>query len=224
MLAQEKTCFASAAEIDENEIATHNLALGPPTVAAVHEHRALLIGGSGEYLVSERNLPGFDQLMGIFRDVAETGFPTFASCFGFQTMVEALGGRIVFDADNAEVGTYEVRLTAEGESDSLVGILPPVFLAQQGHKDRAASLPPGAVHLASSGLAPFQAFRLPGKPIWATQFHPELTRDTNVERFETYRAKYRGHLELDDAGVEKVSFAESPEPTRLLPEFLRCLA
>ncbi len=223
MLEQERRCFARTIGVDESEIDTHNVALRPPSSDSVHRHRALLIGGSGDYLVSKRNLPRFDDLLAVFRDIAETGFPTFASCFGFQILVEALGGRVVLDTENAEVGTYEMRLTAEGEADPLVGILPPRFLAQQGHKDRAERLPPEAIHLASSRRSPFQAFRLRGKPVWATQFHPELTFEDNRARFESYRANYRDHLDLADDGGEQVSFVDSPEPARLLPEFVRQL-
>jgi len=69
--------------------------------------------------------------------VIDLGHPMFASCFGFQMLVQALGGHIIPDPENAEVGAFELHLTHEALTDELFSVLPPVFMAQLGHKERA---------------------------------------------------------------------------------------
>ena len=49
-------------------------------------------------------------------------------------------------------------------------------------------LPPSAQLLASSRLVENQAFNFPGKPIYATQFHPELDRAGLLLRIGRYPA------------------------------------
>ncbi|MCG8607203.1 hypothetical protein MJD09_19740, partial [bacterium] len=92
-----------------------------------------------------------------------------------------------------------------------------------GHKDRAAVLPEGTVNLAFSDKVPFQAFRIKSKPIYATQFHPEMTMQQNRERFETYIQGYSdGRLGLDPQTIRE-SFSASIETYSLLPRFIRMI-
>ena len=67
--------------------------------------------------------------------------PAFASCWGFQALARALGGEVVTDLVRAEVGTFEIQLTAAGRSDPLFGPLGERFLAQLGHQDVVTRLP-----------------------------------------------------------------------------------
>ena len=180
-----------------------------------------MVGGSGDFYVSRGDLPYQQQLFDFLRELAAVGHPTFASCFGFQCLVSALGGEIVHDAGNTEVGTYPVELTAEGKADPLFGDLPPRFAAQLGRKDRAQSLPAVARNLARSDRSPFQAFRLPGRPIWATQFHPELDRERNLGRYRHYLDGYAAAMSEEEREAAFERFRESPETERLLPAFLQ---
>ncbi len=218
MRSQEVACFARRLSVAPEKIVGWDLLKGPPAVSVVQEHDFLLIGGSGDFLVSERDLPQFSALLALLEDVADVGHPTFASCFGFQCMVEALGGEIVYDPDQAEVGTYDLALTPEGRSDALLGELPERFAAQMGRKDRARKLPPGTVHLASSERCPYQAFRLEDKPIWATQFHPEMSGDENRERFVTYLANYAAVTGDTQETLEL--FTDSPHTLDMLGRFV----
>ena len=179
-----------------------------------------MVGGSGDYYVSKRSLPKFDAQLELLATVAEIGFPLFASCFGFQILVQALGGVIVHDPVNVEVGTYDLTLTSAGVADPLLGCLPSVFAAQLGRKDRADSLPAGVLHLAGSERSPYQAFRIPGQPIWATQFHPELDVDTNRLRFERYLKGYARHMSEAEREEARRRFRPSPATDCLLPRFL----
>jgi len=150
--------------------------------------------------------------------------PVFASCFGFQALALGLGGEVIHDEDHAEVGTYELELTEEGTRDELFGALPEHFLAQLGHKDRVFRPPEGVTTLARSPWSPFQAFRVTGKPIYATQFHPELTWVDNKVRFKGYMEQY-GSLFGHEAALSKLhGHRPSPEandlPSRFVEHFL----
>ena len=81
-------------------------------------------------------------------------------------------------------------------------------------------MPEGATLLASSERVKNEAFRFDGKPIYCTQFHPELDRDGIIERVGQYTA----YLRL--AGFETLKeFAtatpETPETDAILQRFVR---
>jgi len=221
MLARERRSFAEHLDVPEERVAALNLLDGPVGPDDLGRGDALLIGGSGDYYVSKDHLPHAEAVYDLLREVAARGFPTFASCFGFQLMVRALGGEIVHDPETTEVGTLELELTAEGRSDPLLGQLPERFTAQLGRKDRAARMPDGVPNLAASDLNPHQALRLPGRPVWATQFHPELTGEENRARFERYLAGYAGHMSDEEREGALARFRPSPEANSLLRLFVR---
>ena len=88
-----------------------------------------------------------------------------------------------------------------------------------GHLDRAVRPPDGARNLVRSRLCPYQALRVDGAPIWATQFHPELDREANLFRYRAYIERYRKGDD-DDGDFRSL---DSPEPSRLLPLFVELL-
>ena len=218
---EERQSFATKTGLPLEQIVPHDLLSGPPSIERVKSCDAVMVGGSGDYYVSKRSLPDFDAQLELLATVAASGFPMFASCFGFQILVQALGGSIVHDPENVEVGTYDLTLTAQGEEDPLLGLLPPVFAAQLGRKDRAEELPAGVIHLASSERSRFQSFRVPDKPIWATQFHPELDFASNRLRFDRYLKGYATHMTEAEREEARQRFRESPETDKLLPAFLQ---
>lgn len=218
MAQHEQTCFANALGVPEDRITLHDLLSSAPTEAVVDRHDAILVGGSGDYSVLEGHdfLPPFFEFLS--RVVIGQKVPTFASCFGFQALVLAGGGDVVHDESRAEVGTYELTVTEAGRTDPLFGALPKTFRAQLGHKDHAARLPAGMTNLASSESAPFQALRVDGLPVIATQFHPELTRAANTERYLRYWDAY-GTGDRDNDPV-LARMADSPESTALLSRWV----
>lgn len=217
----ERRAFATASGLPVERVHTHDLLEGPPSLAEIRRHDVLMVGGSGDYYVSKRNLPGMEATLDRIREVVETGHPMFASCFGFQLLVEALGGRVIHDPEAVEVGTFEVTLTEAGAGDPLFGDLPRSFNAQMGRKDRAEHLPDEVVHLASSERCRYHALRIPGAPIWSTQFHPELDRERNRMRFERYIDGYAPLMSEEERRRALERFTESPETDRLLRRFLR---
>ena len=222
MREHEVECFARALHCTPDQINEFDLINACPTQAQLDEVDIILLGGSGDYSVSE----GGDWLtpaLEAMRVLYETSKPTFASCWGFQAMAEALGGRVVKDSSRAEVGTHDVYLTDAGRSDPVFGPLTEAgesFHAQLGHQDVVDRIPPDAVLLAASTLAN-QAFYFPGKLIYCTQFHPELDRETLLDRlrkYPTYIEKITG-IPYDD--FVELHTDESPHTDTLLPRFVK---
>lgn len=185
MRQQEVDCFARALHCEANRIRVYDLLSGVPTLDLLDHVDVVLLGGSGDYSVAEGGdwLPPVLEAMRALFDLSK---PTFASCWGFQALAKAMGGNVVTDMSRAELGTVEVFLTDEGLADPLFAPLGDRFLAPMGHQDCVVQLPPGAVRLASSEKVENQAFRFPGKPIYCTQFHPELDREALVQRVRAY--------------------------------------
>lgn len=184
---------------------------------------AVMIGGSGEFSLAQGGFVWHDDFLDIIRRIVEVGIPTFGSCFGFQGIVQALGGRLEADEDRSEVGTFSISLTEDvGEEDPIFGHLPPAFDAQLGHNDSVIELPDGLTHLASSERCHYQAIRVGDGPIVASQFHPELTREGSLARFRNY---LEGYKRADQNMEEAMAYAEamhrpSSEASSLLRAFV----
>jgi GMP synthase (glutamine-hydrolysing) len=222
MMAHEQRCFVASTGLAAEDLTFINLPDRVPTRDDLHRYDALMVGGAGHYSVVEENAEFFPAAYELLRQVASDGLPTFASCFGFQLFVVALGGRVIHDPDNTEVGGYRLRLTEDGRRDSLLGTLPVEFVAQMGHMDRAVEMPSGVANLAASDRSPLQALRIPNRPVWATQFHPELDQQSNHERYRAYIERYDPGA-LDEQEESCFQSGPSPEVSTLLPAFLDLL-
>lgn len=218
---EERQSFADRAGLDLEQIVPFDLLQKTPTLAEIRRFDALMIGGSGAYSVSKNDLPNQFAVMAVLAEVVNVGHPTFASCYGFHLLVQALGGKIVYAPDCMEVGAFELTPTVDGRADELFGYLPDTFMAQEGHKDRAVRLPRGTLNLAASERAPYQALRIAGKPIWATQFHPELTVEDNLQRFARYQDVYAKLYGPEELQALVSGFLPSPETEELIPRFLK---
>jgi GMP synthase (glutamine-hydrolysing) len=218
MRIHEQRCFAKATGLGDGVLNFVNIVERVPEYSELADCTAMMVGGAGHFSVTDPRDPFFPPTNELLRRVVADGFPMFASCFGFQLIVAALGGEVIHDADATEVGSFDLQLTEEGRQDSLFSQLPDEFIGQMGHMDRAANMPPGVLNLASSELSPLQALRIPGRPIWASQFHPELDQQTNYERYRAYIDRYGSHDDESD-GNSFVSLP-SPETSTLLPAFL----
>jgi GMP synthase-like glutamine amidotransferase len=140
----ERRSFAEKTGLGLEQIVPHDLLAGPPRLADLAAHDAVMVGGSGDYYVSNRTLPHFEAQLEFLREVVERGHPMFASCFGFQILVAALGGEVTHDPESMEVGTYRLTVSAEGRRDPLMGRLPESFEAQMGQTYLGHSIPSGA--------------------------------------------------------------------------------
>ena len=219
MCPQEVGCFTRALQCAPEQIRTFDLLNGRPSHRQWDAVDMVLLGGSGDYSVAQGG-PWLERVLDTMRDLHARSKPTFASCWGFQAIAKALGGDIVTDLARAELGTLKLRLTEAGEHDPLFGPLGPTPLVHMGHQDIVESLPADAVLLASTDRVENQAFCFAGKPIYCTQFHPELTVLSLIKRLRAYPeyvAKIAG-MPLD-AFLQ--TLAETPETNALLRRFVQ---
>ena len=222
MGAHEVRCFSEQCGLPLDAFRIHNLALEPVEPAWLNDCDAVMVGGSGNFSLVLGGFEWQEPMLELMRTLIARRMPAFASCFGFQALVQGLGGQLERKADAGEVGTFEITVAPEAGADPVFSILPPRFQAQLGHLDGATALPPTLINFACSELHPYQAVRVQGAPIVATQFHPELTQETNVDRFMSYLSHYRtaGTSLADEMAQIEQRFAPSPNASRLLPRFL----
>ncbi len=166
---QEIDCFLRSLRCHPDQLDVHSLLEGAPASATEQRAQVVLIGGSGRYsAIGESDW--LLRTLDLLRDLHSRSRPVFASCWGFQAMARALGGRVERDPQRAELGTLAVRLTAEGIRDPLFGPLGHEFPAHMGHEDSVTSLPADALSLAFSDRSDHQAFCFPGRPSTALSF------------------------------------------------------
>ena len=218
MRGQEIIRFSTVLACDQRQIAVCDLLAELPSLSLLDRHDMVLIGGSGKYSAASDN----DWLEGVLdalRMIYAAQKPTFASCWGFQAFARALGGKCIHDPENAELGSIQLQRTRAGEADPVFGQLPEFFLGQAGHEDHVVRLPPDGILLASSEKVANQAFTFEDKPIYCTQFHPELDRRGLLTRIEAY-PEYAERI----VGLPVSEFArqcrESPEANQLLRRFV----
>jgi GMP synthase (glutamine-hydrolysing) len=100
------------------------------------------------------------------------GVPVFGICYGFQLMVQGLGGT-VRRTGAAEYGATTLDVTAPGETGLLAG-LPARQRVWMSHGDTCVAAPPGFEVTAQSGATPVAAIEDGDRKLFGVQFHPEV--------------------------------------------------
>jgi GMP synthase (glutamine-hydrolysing) len=200
MIAHERACFARRAELDLSALDVHAMPDGVPSRMQLASYDAIFFGGSGAYSVFD-DVTWIHDSRALLLEACGLDVPTWASCFGFQSLALALGGRVVHDASRMELGATCMQLTPAGKADPLFSTLPDHFWVQQGHHDHVTDLPESVGLLATGEVVHPQAFRVPGTNVWASQFHPELTADDVAMRLRFYGQNY----DVSDDAIAKLS-------------------
>ena len=143
-----------------SEIVHHNITAAE--VTAKNPTAIILSGGPSS--VYEAGSPQLD------RDILDLGIPVLGICYGFQTLANALGGRV--DATGKkEYGATELRVTAGGE---ILDGQPSEQICWMSHGDQVMQAPDGFEVLASTDTTPVAAFANREKKIYGVQWHPEV--------------------------------------------------
>ncbi len=215
MAEHELEAFSARCELPTDAFDIFNVATDDRDDFDLQGFDAVMVGGSGDFSLVDGGFDWHGDFLDLMRHLLEASIPTFASCFG----------TLARDDDRAEIGTFTIRLTDAADDDPLFGDLPAEFDAQLGHNDSAVELSDELIHLAESHCCRYQAVRVRNRPIIATQFHPELTRDDNLDRFRNYLKNYKTPGQNFDeamAYAEKIH-RESPHSCGLLESFVRDL-
>ncbi len=219
MREQEVGCFAKALDASISQISVFDLLQAPLCENDLETSDIILIGGSGHYSAADEG-EWLEVALESLRLVHTSRKPTFASCWGFQAMARAMGGRVIHDLNRAELGVHHVSLTEAGKSDPVFGPSGPVLEGLMGHEDTVVELPPGTELLASTDRVENQAYRFLDRPIYCTQFHPELDHDSYLNRLRTY-PEYVQKI----AGLSLQEFQQTihdtPETMELLKRFVQ---
>lgn len=220
---EEHQSFATRLGVPLEHVDAHNLIVEERSLSELLDgYTAVFVGGSGNYSVLD-DLDWVKRYIDILGNIASSDTPMFASCFGFQGLVLALGGDVEPEEARSEVGTYRMTLRVQAANDDVFSLLPAAFDAQQGHKDSATRLPSGVTHLVSSERCEYQAIRVDGKRVYATQFHPELTGSDNQARFLRYYDMYKKVFNEERADEILHGHRESPDSNALLAHFVEAL-
>jgi GMP synthase (glutamine-hydrolysing) len=155
---------------------------------------AIIPMGGNAHAWDEDNIPLLRSERLLLRNAVEEGVPVFGICLGAQLLARALGSE-VRSAPEPEIGWVDIAPTEEAADDPIFRHLTNPTGVYQWHYD-VFELPAGARRLASSALAPNQAFRVEGTEAWGIQFHPEATPDL----FELWIARHPE--EVREAGVD----------------------
>jgi GMP synthase-like glutamine amidotransferase len=164
---------------------------GDPLPDSADEHAAAVILGGGQNALADDEFPYIPALLDLAREFSAKDKPLLGICLGSQLLARAFGG-VNQIGGATEFGWCPVSLTDDGANDPVLKALPRDFSIFQWHDD-TFSLPPEAVHLASSSVVSNQAFRI-GRATYGVQFHFEadlpLVAEWNVA-FADYIATHQ---------------------------------
>lgn len=220
VLRTEYDSFVKGMNIEPSQLTSINVFERLPTLHDLEGIHAVILGGSGAYCVSERAIPNeIEAMNSLVRIIYERNMPLLGVCFGSHIMTDALGGVVEHHPDKKEVGSYAIQLCDAVVSDPLFDSISRSIIVQQGHKDGSVVLPPHAIPLATSELWEHQAYTISDKPLYAVQFHPELTEDSLRARLSVYMEEYFGE-QRDEMQQLHASIRPSPESAQLLTRFI----
>jgi len=186
----EQQCFLDRLGLAPQRLESVNVVeRGVPRIEDASRADLVILGGAGAHSAYV-DYPFTEPLVELVRELTARGKPFFGACFGHQFLGRALGGSVVHDPANEEIGTFDVELTAAGKDDPVFQGMPERFAVHLGHHDRIDRMPDELVTLASTAKCAQQMVRVAGKPIYGAQFHCEMTERHMRERVMMYASDY----------------------------------
>ena len=184
--------FARYSQLDESQFSVLNVFDNPVfSSSCADPYDALFVGGSSDASVLKPDQYPFVQpAKDLLQHCVDHTVPVFASCFGFQLGVEALGGKVIHDPKQMEMGIYPMELTHSAAQDPLFCDVPNNFLVVSGHQERAVAMPANTILLAFTQRCPYHAFKVVDKPFYSFQFHPEVDHHDLAARITRYQDRY----------------------------------
>jgi len=220
MIKHEQVCFQKSLNCSPSNIKSIDIIREKISEKDFQKVNAVIIGGSGDFSIAKGG-EWINKVLDIMNYLYENSKITFASCWGFQAMAKARGGEVIHDIKRAELGTIKVFLTQEGKKDIVFRHLPDVFLTQMGHEDIVEKLPSESTLLASSKKVKNEAFRFNEKPIYCTQFHPELNKIDLKKRMQTYPGYITKILGISQKEFIETRCIESQDTDSLILDMIK---
>lgn len=136
----------------------------------------LVMLGGGFMPDDDEHAPFLPRERALVGEAMTAGVPVLGICLGAQLLAHVAGGQVTAKSGETERGSCPVDLLAAAGDDLLFAGLAGYDELRmiQNHQDSITTLPPGAVHLATSQECRVQAFRV-GAAAWGVQFHPEAS-------------------------------------------------
>jgi len=134
---------------------------------------AAVVLSGGPSSVYEEGAPTLDAAL------LDAGVPVFGICYGFQSMVQALGGTV------AHTGLREYGATMATVSDTSSTLFNGQTADQSvwmSHGDSVSEAPAGMRVTASTPAAPVAAFEDDERKLYGVQWHPEVIHSTFGQR------------------------------------------
>ena len=142
-------------DIDENKIKLLN-------------PKGIILSG-GPNSVTKAYTPRIPQI------IFDLSVPILGICYGMQTLAEQMGGQVM-SVDNKEFGHSELEIHVESAilkgSDKKLNVW-------MSHGDQVQDIPDNFKLIASTSTAPIAVMEHKSLPIYALQFHPEVTHTEN---------------------------------------------
>jgi len=192
-----------------HRIRFHNFERHPDAQPDVDRYRGLIVLGGPMNVDDQQRRPHLKTELLAIERALEQGKPVLGICLGAQLLAHVLGAT-VSRHDQPEIGWYDLRVSAEGRSDPVLGVAGERLPVFQWHS-YSYELPRDATHLASSASCEQQAFRW-GSNAYGFQFHLEADAAV-IERWlglPSFRA------ELAAAGLSTDEHAIRAETARLV--------
>ncbi len=135
---------------------------------------------SGSDIPVPRDEDWFATSCGEIAKVVERGTPLLGICFGHQIIAQALGGvDAVRPTPLAEFGIVRLRALPAAPADPLMTALmagdPSLYAMHCDEVTPEAADRLGFEVLAETERCAVHAYRIPGKPVWGIQCHPEVS-------------------------------------------------
>ena len=139
--------------------------ISPDRIQSLNPKGVILSGGPES--VTNHNTPRAPEI------IFELGVPILGICYGMQTLAEQFGGQVA-PSKIKEFG--HAQITIENTSNLFEGIdIGSNIDVWMSHGDHVSSLPDTFNLIASTESAPITAMQHSERPIYALQFHPEVT-------------------------------------------------
>ncbi len=152
-----------------SEVVPHTM---PASEILAKQPAAIILSG-GPASVYAEDAPRLDPA------IIESGVPTLGLCYGFQAMVDALGGTV----ERTGLREYGASpATIVDTSSTLFNGQPAQQSVWMSHGDAAIAAPEGMRVTASTAGAPVAAFEDDDRRLYGVQWHPEVLHSTFGQR------------------------------------------